>query len=389
MKNILNVVSIFGKQIDWELDTALFWLFVIQAVLVVFMVIVFAVLLHRIGKAKSTVIVQSTAAAPAASSEPQQELPVEETPAEEEPTAQEPADEPPVEETPQEEAVEETPEEAPAEEQPAEETPEEQPTEEAPAEEQAEEQTEEEPLDDDDIELIEEVAAEETPEEAPAEETPAEDGALEEATADNTVIVAPIILPAEQQETPAPAPKRNDEEQLYLGANVRLDRSFVARIIQADDDIKSWYGDLKNYMLSFKKVHDRVSWKKESFYFGRQKVATIAFRGLTMCLYLPLKAEEISDSKYKVEPIEDNASFEDTPCLYRIKNARRIKYAKELIAMVMQNYGGEQGAREDVDYYQPYEETEALIEQGLIKRNLRSKKDEKFFKAAADTDDNN
>ena len=54
--------------------------------------------------------------------------------------------------------------------------------------------------------------------------------------------------------------------------------------------------------------------------------------------------------------------------MYRIKNGRRVRYAKELIAIVMENIGtvrNEEYAPEDV--YLPYEDTEPLIEKGLIK----------------------
>ena len=50
MKNSLNALTIFGKELPWNLDTALFWLLVAQVALIMFMVIVFAVLIHRVGR---------------------------------------------------------------------------------------------------------------------------------------------------------------------------------------------------------------------------------------------------------------------------------------------------------------------------------------------------
>lgn len=325
MTNLLNAVSIFGHQLDWEIDTALFWLLVAQVALILFMVIVFAVLLHRVGQNKTnTVIINGSKEKDMLKAEPADEYYPSEIIYDEMPKA-EPA---PIVEQPT--VVEEPVAEAPVE-------------------------THTEPV----------VQEEEpkTQEEVAADAAPLEQEVVEP---------APIVVVSKPEPIVV-------EEESFEGGTLRYDRSFTARIIQADDDQKNWYTEIKNELLSYKKVHDRVSWKRESYNVGRSMVARIAFRGLTLCLYLPLNAAELADSKYKVEAIEGNASFDDTPCLYRIKNAKRVRYAKELIAMVMENCGAEREERESVDYYLPYEGTVELINKGLIKRNIRSKKDEAFF----------
>ncbi len=173
------------------------------------------------------------------------------------------------------------------------------------------------------------------------------------------IIVAPVVVPAPAEETAA-----------FEGGTVRYDKSFTAKLIQSDDDTKHWYTSLKNELLSWKKVRDRMSWKKESYRFGRDPVAIMTFRGKTLCLLLPLDPKDYAESKYKVEDVSDLSSAEDTPCLYRIKNDRRAKYAKELIAAVMEKLGGERVERDSVDYYLPYEGVVELIEKGLIKRQI-------------------
>lgn len=154
---------------------------------------------------------------------------------------------------------------------------------------------------------------------------------------------------------------------------LHYDRSFTARFIQSDEETKHWYTELKNYLLSFKKVKDRMSWKRESYRYGREPVVRMAFRGKTLCLYFPLNANDYVDSKYKVEEVVDNATYADTPCMYRIKNARRAKYAKELIDAVLARFGDvKRIERDSVDYYMPYEGVVELIDKGLIKRKVSS-----------------
>ena len=201
-------------------------------------------------------------------------------------------------------------------------------------------------------------------------------------TTATVTVTAPAV---EVPQTPESDPLIIEEES-FDGGILRYDRSFKARVIQSDNDIKNWYTELKNELLSYKKVKDRLSWKRESYNCGRNSVARLAFRGNTLCLYLPLNPAAYEDSKYKVESVEDNASYEDTPCLYRIKNDKRARYAKELIATVMDNLGIVRIERDSVDYYEPYEGLVQLINKGLIKRNIKDKATEAFFTEKKDND---
>lgn len=150
--------------------------------------------------------------------------------------------------------------------------------------------------------------------------------------------------------------------------NVRYDKSFTAKLMQTSDENKAYYNELKNELTSYKKVHSRISWKQDTFRKGRVSYAKLAVRGKTLCLYLALDPSKYENSKYIVEDVSDVKKNEETPCLYRIKNARRLKYAKELIAEVF-NGITEKKEKEFVNYAAdyPFEEDEPLLERGLIK----------------------
>ena len=47
MWNLLNALVIFGMEIPWSMEEALFWLLVAQVALILFMIIVFAILIRR------------------------------------------------------------------------------------------------------------------------------------------------------------------------------------------------------------------------------------------------------------------------------------------------------------------------------------------------------
>lgn len=150
---------------------------------------------------------------------------------------------------------------------------------------------------------------------------------------------------------------------------IKYSKSFLAKLIQSDGETKRYYSFIKNRLLSYDGVKSRVSWKWESFRFGRITLAKLRLRGKTLSLCLALNAEDYADSKYKVESLDGIKAYADTPCMYRIKNDRRLKYGEELIAALMERNGITEKLLEETDYAAkyPYETTEALIGRKLIK----------------------
>ena len=178
---------------------------------------------------------------------------------------------------------------------------------------------------------------------------------------------------------PAPeAPVSEEEEEEVLVKDdkgnlfrIQYERSFTAKMCQSSDELKAYYRQIKNHVLSYKKANSRISWGFDSINLGREKILKFAVRGKTLCVYLALNPDDLADSKYKVEKVESK-KYEDVPCLYRIKNDRRCNYAKQLIDMIMERIGAVLGEAKDDDYPFPYESTEALLEKGLIKEHKRS-----------------
>ena len=338
---------------------------IIAAVLIVLAVVItVAAVRHRRNKknaAQEQTSEQSVAAAEAGESAPEQE-PVEEkapaaesVPSEEaitelpEPAAEiitEPAVEPAAEVQP--ETVTEVSEGAPASEPAAE------AVESAPAAESAPEKASEPAAE---IITEPEAADEKAPEPAPAAE-PAAD------TSETVRAAAPAFENAEP--IPEGAKVMNIVASPGMFIRYRYNRSFEAKLIQSDDTVKRYYSELKNCLLSFKKVTSRISWRHESFRKGRPAAAKFVIRGKTLCLCLALDPENYEESKYIVDDMSRYAKFANTPLMYRIKNERRLRYAKELIAFLFE--GTEPSGHEDEDFAAiPYEDTQSLVERGLIK----------------------
>ncbi len=293
-----------------------------------------------------------------------EEAPVEEPVVEEVETVQEVVEEEPVEEEPFVEVIEEPIEEEPveevAEEEPVEEVVEEEPVEEVVEEAPVEEVAEEEPVE----EVVEEAPAEEVAEEEPVEEVveeapveePVVEEVVDEAPADEPVVVVPVIVPT------------------YVDGhgnelNIKYSRSITANIIQAEDDVKNYYSELKNHILSYKGVKSRFSWKFDSYNKGRTQLFKIKLRGKTLCLYCALDPNEFEKSKYHHEAI-DAKIFAEVPMLVKVKSKLGLKKAKELVDIVMAKFALDLNPKAKViDYVNeyPYEETDALVQKGLIK----------------------
>lgn len=201
-------------------------------------------------------------------------------------------------------------------------------------------------------------AAEKASEPAPASAEPAAE------TSETVRAAAPVLENAEP--IPEGAKVMNIVASPGMFIRYRYNRSFEAKLIQSDDTVKRYYSELKNCLLSYKKVTPRISWRHESFRKGRPAAAKFVIRGKTLCLCLALDPENYEESKYIVDDMSRYAKFASTPLMYRIKNERRLRYAKELIAFLFE--GTEPSGHEDEDFAAiPYEDTQSLVERGLIK----------------------
>ena len=153
----------------------------------------------------------------------------------------------------------------------------------------------------------------------------------------------------------------NSQDSSFL--KQRFLKSFTAKLSQADNEVRNYYKQLKAYILSYSKSNSRVSWHYDAINVGNSQIAKFAIRGKTLCIYLAL---DNVDKKYKVEKAT-SFRFEETQMLYRIKNDKRCRYAKELIDQIMKNVGSKKTSEVKDILLPSYEDDETLLKKGLIK----------------------
>ena len=139
---------------------------------------------------------------------------------------------------------------------------------------------------------------------------------------ENIIKEKDIAVTASSEETPS-----------YLTRKV-TQKSFTGKMSQATKEQVGYYNELKNYLLSFKRVNSRVSWNYDSFNIGREQAVKIAFRGQTMVAYFALDPAKYVDTKYYPHDLGDKKKFEETPMMVKVKSERGVKFAKELINVV-------------------------------------------------------
>ncbi len=217
-------------------------------------------------------------------------------------------------------------------------------------------------------ETLEEELAEEAEEEQPAEEPS-----------------APIVIVTEQTVAEEEEADGDDEEVVEefsyddlagdgeggvdFANMMRYNRSFIARIIQGTDEQKTYYGEVRNALLSYKKVNSNIAWGAERFHKGRETIARFKIRGKTLILYLALDPATHEYSVYHHKDVSDNKSVAGTPMMIKVKSPLGVKKAVRLIDEMLAARNGEKRNIPQRDYaaMYPYETIEELIEDGLVK----------------------
>ena len=142
---------------------------------------------------------------------------------------------------------------------------------------------------------------------APVEETVevVEEPAVEEVVEE---VVEVVEEPAVEELAVAVA-ESNEPKHVDAAAGLvdRLNRSFVAKMKQSEEKIKGFYSDLKNALISYKKINSNVSWNGDRFNFGRDTVAKMLIRGKTLRLLLALDPEnpEFKETVYHQKNVGD------------------------------------------------------------------------------------
>lgn len=143
-------------------------------------------------------------------------------------------------------------------------------------------------------------------------------------------------------------------------------RSFISKLIQADKQVQDFYTQIKNKLLSYRKIHDRLSWRGESYRLGRKLEAYLSFRGRTLCMYVALNPDDYNQNVYHQRNYGDRKRYASVPMMVKVRSGLGLKRALTLIDILLEGIAANKKFERN-DYYYEYLDDQALLEDGLIK----------------------
>jgi predicted transport protein len=190
--------------------------------------------------------------------------------------------------------------------------------------------------------------------------------------------VQPEVEPVDEPENEVEEPENEDNKPVVdVGVKIVeidpttiiLKNNLESKIKQSDDQVKARYSEIKNHIMSYEGVKERFTRRFDTFRKGRLTLCKISVRGQNLKVYLAIEKPLELPSKYHVKDVSELTSYAKTPALLRVRSERGVKYAKDLITMVMQdNQITQKGDYVPTDYAALFPFTEdAVIEraQGL------------------------
>lgn len=166
----------------------------------------------------------------------------------------------------------------------------------------------------------------------------------------------------------------DDEVLAYLDeegnvVKITCSRSFTANLIQANPQVREYYNQIKNRILSHKGVKARMSWRNETFNKGRIQLFKMKIRGKTICLYCALDPVKYENRGFTFE-VATAKNYAKVPLMVKIKNEKGLKRAYELVDEVMDSFSiavNPKATENDFVAEHPYDTTKNLVKRGLIK----------------------
>ena len=170
----------------------------------------------------------------------------------------------------------------------------------------------------------------------------------------------------------------------YIVAHYR--KSFEAKLIQSRHNIKKYYSELKNALLSYKGTKSRVSWTADSFHNGRAQIAKINVKTRILEIYLAIDPASLEGTVYRGKDVGSKKKYAETPFQYKVRTPRKFKWAMELVQRVCEEHGLSPIDIEPIAYDEqyPFDSTENLVARKLIKEYIRQEKPATTFELAED-----
>ncbi len=114
---------------------------------------------------------------------------------------------------------------------------------------------------------------------------------------------------------------------------------FNKKLLSLDSEIKNYFSEVHNELVSHKKVKYRISFKGITYRIGRNTLAKMMVRGKTLKLHLALNVEDYPKTVFFQEDSSDVKMYSEVPFTVKIKSNRGKNNAIKLISYLAENNG--------------------------------------------------
>lgn len=146
------------------------------------------------------------------------------------------------------------------------------------------------------------------------------------------VVVEPIV---EKQSVVEKQPQEVVESISELPAREKI--PFNKKLLSLDSEIKNYFSEVHNELISYKKVSYRISFKGVSYRLGRKALAKVVVRGKTLKLHLALNVNDYPKTVFFQTDSSDVKMYEDVPFTIKIKSNRGKNNAVKLVNALAEN----------------------------------------------------
>lgn len=106
---------------------------------------------------------------------------------------------------------------------------------------------------------------------------------------------------------------------------------FNKKLLSLNGEVKSYFSDVHNELVSYKKVHHRISFKGITYRVGRTALAKMVVRGKTLKLHLALNVNDYPKTVYFQEDSSNVVAYKDVPFTVKVKSNRAKNNAVKLV----------------------------------------------------------
>ena len=150
---------------------------------------------------------------------------------------------------------------------------------------------------------------------------------------------APVAEAPQEQEAQDEEREEGDSDWVDTAneeLRIKPKMSFDMRLRVADDDIKKFYSDIKNELLSYG-IHDRISRHRENFNQGRINICRMVINGKTLKVYLAVDPESIDKRYFHHTDCGHRKGLIELPTMINVRSKVAARKVIELITLMMES----------------------------------------------------